>query len=197
MRGAAVLMLAVLLLAGCSDGGGGQAAADDEASFDDLGPLTATEDTGVLRGIVIDERIVPLAGVQVNITGAQSSVINITTNDDGAFGIDGLEPGEYFLAAWKAGYSKVTTTARVEAGVSDPDAVKILLLADPASLPYPQQYVLDGALTCSARIVLTAVPAGECPLGSDISQVSYELDRIPDFIQSEMTWDSTQALGDA
>src|SRR5688500_8143028 len=94
------------------------------------------------------------------------------------------------------GLTKVVTSASVVAGVSNPDAVKILLTSDPSSQPYPAQYVMDGYLTCSARIVLTAYPAGEC-MDSDTSQVTYDLDRIPDWGQSEMVWDSTQALGDA
>ena len=196
MRGAAIFMLLVLAVAGCSDGGGGKPPAEDEESFDDLGPLTATKNTGVLRGVVIDEAVRPLRGVAVNVTGADGLVSNATTNEDGAFGLDGLAPGEYFLAAFKAGYTKVTTSATVVAGVSEPDAVKILLTTDAASRPYPQQYVMDGYLSCSARIVLTAYPAGEC-LESDTSQVTYDLDRIPDWGQSEMVWDSTQALGDA
>lgn len=196
MRGAAACLFAVLVLAGCSGGAGGKAPAADDGAFDGLGPLTATKDTGVLRGVVIDEAIRPLRGVAVNVTGAAGMVTNATTNEDGAFGIDGLAPGEYFLAAVKAGYTKVTTSAIVVAGVSDPDAVKILLTADPASRPYPQQFVMDGYLSCSARVVLTAYPAGEC-LESDTSQVVYGLDRIPDYIQSEMSWDSTQALGDS
>jgi hypothetical protein len=185
--------LLVLTLAGCSEAEPPAPAAD--GSFDGLG-LKATEDTGVLRGVVFDEAIRPLQGVAVSITGADGPVATATTNDDGAFGLDGLAPGEYFLAASKAGYAKAAASARVVAGLDDPDAVKILLAADPASRPYPVQHVMDGYLSCSARVVLTAYPAGEC-LDSDTSQVFYALDRVPDFIQSEMAWDSTQALGDA
>lgn len=186
-------VLTALVLAGCS-AGEGQPPAAEETSFEDLGPLTPTADTGILRGIVIDEGIHPLAGVAINITGA--GVATATTNDDGAFGLDGLAPGDYFMTASKPGYVPVQASGTVVAGLANPDPVKIVLLADPASLPYPAQYFLEGYLTCSARVMLTAYPAGEC-MENDNSQVTYELDRIPDWAQSEMVWESTQSLGDA
>jgi hypothetical protein len=71
-----------------------------------------------------------------------------------------------------------------------------MLKAGLSDSPYPAQFVMDGFMTCSARIMLTALPAGECQ-ESDYSQESKELDRVPDWIQSEMTWESTQSLGDA
>lgn len=195
-RVAVALLLVATLLAGCS-GGKAKKADDgiDEGSFDEL-DLVATKETGVIRGIVIDEAINPIADVNISVVGPLGMSGLVKSNAEGAFGMDGLEPGSYFLTATKPSYQGVQTAVDVVAGISDPDPVKVLLVADPSSVPYPNQYVMEGFITCSARIALTAVPAGECQ-PSDESQVNYTLDRLPEWAQTEMTWKSTQALGDA
>lgn len=189
----AVVLLLAAGTAGCS--GGKDAAEPEEQVFEGLG-LQATAETGVVRGVVIDEAIRPVAGVLLGLSGPAGPAGNMTSNAEGAFGMDGLDAGTYFLKASKAGYQPVQVSVEVVAGVSEPAIVKVLLPIDPASLPYYDSYVMDGYITCSARIALTAVPGGEC-LASDTSQVVYTLDRVPDWIQSEMHWQSTQALGDA
>lgn len=191
-----VLCALAVTLAGCTDGG--TPAAPDPDGFEEFG---IPADALALRGVVVNEAIVPLVTAWVNVTGPNGFQANLTTNDDGAFGRDGLEPGDYFMTAGKAGFNTMQASTTVVANVANPDAVKIVLTADPASQPYPEQFAIDGYISCSARIMLTAVPAGECQ-ESDYSQEAYtfedgELARMPDFIQSEMTWESTQSLGDA
>src|SRR5688572_10978579 len=114
MRLAAVLVT-VIVLAGCSDDapgtqGGGQ---DQEQALEDLG-LKATDTTGIIRGVVVNEAIVPLGGVNITAvsTGAE---VTTQTNDEGLFGLEGLAPGTYFVSASKTGYTTVQTSAEVVA----------------------------------------------------------------------------------
>lgn len=188
-----VLFVSSLAVAGCADKPA--AKPSEEQILEDLG-LQATADTGIVRGVVFDPAIQPLPDVVVHLTGNGAAERSTASNAQGAFGFDGLAAGTYFLRANKTGYLEVQQSVEVVAGVPDPPAVKIQLPVDEAALPYYAAYVMDGFLTCSARIALTAYPAGEC-LESDTSQVTYDLDRVPDWAQSEMIWKSTQMLGDA
>lgn len=194
---AAWLLLVVpsLALAGCSEdpadtdsGGPGV-----PANFDEF-ELKASETTGILRGVVIDEAIRPLGDVLVNVVKPGGGNLTMETEDDGLFGFDGLDPGTYFITAAKDGFVAVQASGEVVAGDADPDPIKIMLLRDPANAPYIQQEHLDGFVTCSIRPMFIAA---QCPgAGGNIVNENYEMPRKPSWIQSEMTWDSTQATGD-
>ena len=74
MRTLLVAALALLpLLAGCSGAKDGPA-----------DPLAATATTGILKGIVVDEAIRPLRGVNVTVPLSDGTMLNSTTADDGA-----------------------------------------------------------------------------------------------------------------
>src|SRR5687767_10257567 len=96
----AIVLAATLLPTALPGGSGGGGDSEDPAAgvdFDEL-ELEATATTGVIRGIVVDEAIRPVAGAEVGTTlpdGAGAR--NTTSADDGAFGFDGLPPGTYFL----------------------------------------------------------------------------------------------------
>jgi hypothetical protein len=193
-----LLMLFVvpsLALAGCSeDPAGTQDTGDDvPADFQELG-LEASDTTGILRGVVIDEAIRPLPGVLVTVLKPGGGNLTMETEDDGLFGFDALEPGTYFLTATKPGFVPTQVSADVVAGDDSPNAVKVLLAADPANAPFIQPHHLDGYITCSLRPMFIAV---QCPgAGGNIVNANYEMSRTPTWIQGEMTWESTQATGD-
>lgn len=187
-----------LALAGCSqDPAGSDGTGDDvPTNFEDF-ELQASETTGILRGVVIDEAIRPLGGVLVVVMKPGGGNLTMETEDDGLFGFDGLEAGTYFLTASKATYVGTQVSAEVVAGEDSPDAIKVLLAADPAFAPYVQPYHMDGYMECSRRPMFFAQ---QCDLpGGQTQEVNedYDLGTVaPQFIQSEMTWDSTQAVGD-
>src|SRR5919108_5926815 len=105
------------------------------AGFDGLG-LEATKTTGVIRGLVVDEAIAPLAGAAVTATGAGVTGLELVTGDDGLFGFDGLDPGVYFLQASKPGYQNVQVDVEVVAGEDKPAPERLILLADPTTAPF-------------------------------------------------------------
>ena len=187
--------LAILSLAGCA--GGGDAPVDAVEDPTDGLDLKPTATTGILRGVVVDDAVRPIVGVQVSIAGPTPA--NATTTDAGAFGFQGLEPGTYFVSASKMGFGPQQTSAEVVAGEDEPPLVRIQLVADPSTQPFAESHVFEGYTQCSVSIVLvgfaacSTLPGG---VGQDNFDVEHELSRSPDWLQSEMVWDSTQALSD-
>ncbi len=91
---AAALLAA--LLAGCSGGGGGDSSVDDPVPV-----LEATDTTGVIRVVVYDQAIRPLAGVTVEVLLGTGSIAEQVTGEDGFAGFEDLQPGSYFVKARK------------------------------------------------------------------------------------------------
>lgn len=191
----AFLAAAATVLAGCTGGTDGEDAAPP-ADFGAL-DLEATATTGILRGIVVDEAIRPLAGADIGTTLPDGAVRNTTSAADGAFGFDGLPPATYFLTIRMPGYLTQQANADVVAGLAEPALVKVLLVADPASLPYTAIYQYDAFVACSFTLVMVSFAA--CGLAAEQTNnaflVEYRPDKPPSFIQIEAVWDSTQVLG--
>ena len=193
-------LLAGALLAGCtSSGGNADPATGPEPTFDDLG-LQATDSTGVIRGVVVDDAIRPIAGAQVVLRGAAER--EAVSTDIGTFGFDALAPGTYFLTVSKLGYFDAQQSADVVAGVAEPAITKVQLLADAANMPYVEAYVFSGFNECSTPNVALCGLAndlgnfgGQENLTQDNTQVRYPLSKVPTWVQTEMVWQSTQALG--
>lgn len=190
MRGLLVLLLVAPLLAGCSSKG--TDAAGPVAEFEDLG-LEATSTTGVIRGVVVDEAIRPLAGATIVLTGGATDIATNST-DAGSFGFDGLAPGTYFLAASKLGYFEAQSAAEVVAGVAEPPIVKMQLASDVASRPYFVLHKWEGFLECGLSVIaLCGVADG---VTNDNFATVMVIEGVPMFIQSEVLWDTTTAASD-
>lgn len=196
MRASLVTMVLVAVtLAGCADGG--QVSEDTDDEFDDI-ETKATSTTGVIRGVVFDPAIVPIAGATITIKAADKQT---TSSEEGAFFFEDLEPGAHFLEVTKLGYERVQASANVEAGIDKPPIVKIQLEANPSLAPriVPIQY--EGFLQCSFTLVVVGFNA--CGLGEilgmplDDPLVVHDVEANASFSQTEMLWESTQPLGDA
>jgi hypothetical protein len=196
MRILVAILLAATALAGCSS-------AEPErelppANFENLG-LQATPTTGVIRGIAVDEAIRQLGGVDIGVTLLDGQIRNVTSAPDGAFGLDGLAPGTYFMVARKAGYLPVQASSEVVAGVAAPPLVKLLMTADPTTVPYVTVFVYEAFIGCS--VTSPSVSVAVCDVGplkaatNNEFLVNYEADKPPQWIQSEAVWESTQPLG--
>ena len=197
MRALLALALAAVpavALAGCSGGAGGDPAQPgQDVDFGDL-DLEATSTTGVIRGIVVDGAVRPVADATLELRGLDEPK-TAQSNADGAFGFDALPPGDYFITASKPGYVQAQQSTQVVAGVAEPPIVRFLLEADPATIPYVSTYVFEGFLECSVRAVVVGYAACADQF-NDRFMESYEPAGVPDHWQSEMLWDSTQAFGE-
>jgi hypothetical protein len=200
------LMMCALALAGCASGGG-KDKTDGEDPTAGLG-LEATETTGIIRGVVVDARIVPLPGAVVTIA---TIARNATSNEDGGFGFDGLEPGTYFLNVAKAGFKDVQQSVDVVAGKDDPPIVRVLLEVDQTYVsPYYEAYTLDGFIQCGMTTSVVAYAAcsqpngcnpgfGVCATNDTYTQDHFNqfiaVANVPTWIQHEVVWDATQSTG--
>ena len=191
---ASVGVTVAVTLAGCSSGKtGGEATLGPD--FSDL-DLEATSSTGIIRGVIVDQAIRPLANASVTLTPGGHAT---TSTADGRFGFDGLEPGTYFLLATRQGHEEAQASTDVVAGVLDPPIVRILLTVIPSQQPYVEAFSYDAFITCGAAIVLTSVGCNTFPdLGEALGDSVYfhfNFDVLPNWTQGELTWDQTQAGG--
>lgn len=158
----AVLLLAALALAGCAGGGGD--AGDDLAN--EAPEVDATETTGGIRGVVVDDAIRPIQGALVEVTGTEH---RLTTDETGLFAFSGLPAGTHFLRASHPLYDAQQQSVEVRAGVRDPPAVKFLLTRVVFAQPYFETLKYDGFIVCSANIVVAL--SEECGEGVGVECV--------------------------
>lgn len=199
-------LLLVALLAGCLGGGGG---GGDGGGGTDVPELVATDSTGVIRAVVVDEAIRPVAGAKVEVTQGGAALQTKESDGSGFAGFQDLRPGTYFLQVSKFGFLDAQQSVEVVAGVPDPAVAKVQLVARTGDLPFYQEYKIEAFLECSASagnwcfianyypcLVMTTV--GQPCLGNLTNDNSFfdiplEPGRTPDWLQGEMVWESTQA----
>jgi hypothetical protein len=109
--------------------------------------------TGGITGVVVDEAIRPLA--DVNVTLVQAS-LHATTDAEGLFAFEGLEPGAYSLAVEASDYVAVMQTVTVEAETAT--KVKVVLIsASAADGPYHTSYAFRGFMDAYVGLASWAV----------------------------------------
>lgn len=208
MRQALVaLLLLAALTSGCADPDSGT---DSEPDFEDaeaFQDIEVTETTGAIRGVVVDEAIRPLGNVTIKLV---DPVRYANTTGTGTFSFSGLDPGTYFIEASKLGFRGARQSVDVVAGDDDPPVARILLTADGNTAPYVSAQSAAGYVVCGTSLV-AACGVVELPgelacefvdvcLGSITGdKFGFYLYYEPNatMIQSEMFWDSTQALSTA
>lgn len=169
MRGLPVAsLLALTVLAGCTGGGDGgdpQSTGEAGASFDDI-DVEATATTGIIRGVVVDDRIVPVEGAEVAVTGADFNR-SMATDAEGRFALDGLQPGTYFIAAKSPLHNEQQTTHEVVAGDNDPKTVKIQLTRLFSQEPFVEPFKATGFIQCNQA----GVYYGSAPCVTDFTGI--------------------------
>jgi hypothetical protein len=198
MRILAAVAIASLLLAGCSSTGSDDTP-EPVGDFSGL-DLAATDTTGIIRGIVVDESIRPIMGARL-VLQSEAGPMEALSAEDGVFGYEGLAGGTYFIQASKPGFVSAQVSTDVVVGVAEPAIVKVLLVADPASTPYVQTFVWNGFIECSTRV--GTGPTGQGSVGlnacNDVGNqdVNFPVDiaGTPSMIQAEAIWKSTQTFG--
>lgn len=185
-----------LMLAGCAE----EPEPAEEQTFELDQQLEATETTGVLRGVVVDNAIVPIEGATITLTGTGATT---TSNAEGAFGFADLDPGTYFFEVAKLGFTSVQQSAEVEANVDQPPIVRVQLVPDASFVdPFTEMLQYSGFYQCgTSAVVVCAAPgivagwAGQPdPVAIDSSTPTFYWESLPEFIQTEMVWESTQTL---
>jgi hypothetical protein len=85
-----------------------------------LGLLTVTvlsqQQTGSLRGQVIDENSAVIIGATVMVTDAAGGQHNVNTDEKGQYILKGLQPGTYTVQAMGAGFAPSTNEVQLVAG---------------------------------------------------------------------------------
>lgn len=200
----AVVLALSAALAGCT----AASEADSPASALEGAPeLEATATTGVIRGIVVDEAIRPLANASVEARGPDGLPRTASTDGNGFFGFADLVPGTWFLTAEKVAHAGAQVSVEVVAGIDDPPVTKILLVFVPGEAPFVTavkveafvQCIVPGANLCAIVNLYPCIVAGYCePIVDDTSFVVLldevlSLQRTPDWLQTEIVWESTQA----
>lgn len=196
----AAAALLLTSLAGCAGGKGGEADPIEDADFGEL-DLEASSTKGLIRGVVVDEAIRPLAGAKVSLQ-SDAGALETLSSEEGLFGFDELAPGTYFMVASKAGFESSQTSTEVVAGVKEPRVVRVMLSPDASFVaPFFEQFVFEGFMECSTGAgaaggyvygnVCSASPEA---FPNDKVQANYALGAAPAFVQSETVWQSTQTL---
>ncbi len=152
--------------------------------------------------MVVDEALRPVMGADVRLP---AHALNATTSVAGTFTFSGLPTGATPLVVTKAGFAVATLTAAV--GV-DAGLLRVVLERLPSSLQYVTAHSFEGFIECGlANFAACGIPTGEsfqaCAMTgvcagnvtSDRFVVMYEVSGLPDLIQTELLWQSTQPLG--
>ncbi len=184
------LMLAVSL-AGCADDTAPVPTEETTAADD---KVKATDTTGVIRGVVVDSAIVPIAGAVITIKSTGAEALSL---EDGSFGFSELDPGNYFMQISKVGFVSVQAQAKVDAGVDKPPVVRVQLTADEAYNPFSATQIYKGLYQCGTS-VLVVCGAPNIILGQgttdDTSTPDIYVEAGAQLVQTEMVWESTQAV---
>ncbi len=184
-----MLVLVLVSLAGCADE---SPPVEPEDTQEADGDLQATDDTGVIRGVVVDETIAPIAGVTIVITSVGAET---TSLPDGSFGFSDLAPGSYNMRLTKLGFAPVTASATVEAGVDRPAVVRVQMAQDLESMPYSELLSFSGYLQCGVGIPGVGA-LNPCAFTGSVNVFSAGVQKPIDMTQIEMTWEGTNVLGD-
>lgn len=148
-------LLFIAMLAGCADEP--TVAPETTDPFEDT-PVEVTAETGAIRGVVVNDAIVPVAGA-LAVLGAGEGAMEATSDDQGRFFFSKIEPGTHFLSISKPGHESVQVSTEVVAGILEPAVVKVQLARLFAADPYMSQASYQGHIQCSqAGIVYSSAP---------------------------------------
>ncbi len=178
----AMLLAATILMAGCAD----------NATEEPFKGLVATEHTGILAGVVVDQTITPVEGALVTLLGAGQ---NITTDEKGRFGIDGLDAGTYRIQVTHPGHLPKETHGIVTAGEDAPPLLTIQIRAVSPNW-WIEAFQIAGALESGGALAVAGDNVTSFACCTDYFW-NTELTRgSPEWIQSEAIWESNVRTAD-
>lgn len=192
MKHLLALALLCAVFAGCADEIPVEAT---DSEFDEFGDVTVDEDSGVLRGVVVDPAIVPIPDATITLAASGETT---QTNENGAFQFTDMEPGTHFFQVSALGYNTTQGSGEVVAGVASPTPVKIQLMPNPDGIPYASEYLFKGYIMCGSSVIAACGGVRDFTgLGEDTYSAIYDTGANIGWMQMEMVWRNTQALGDA
>ncbi len=153
-----LLVLGFLVTAGCVAAGADEAqnvvvpSSAPEAGFGD--------DTGGVKGHVIDDEGVPLAGVILQLL---PPALTATTAVDGSFSFSNVPPGKYSLFAARLGFEAGATQVEVVAG----EIASATMTLAPIAITQPRVEVLgpfNGFMQCRMSTPLSSGACGFLPV---------------------------------
>ncbi len=136
MRHLVPLLFVALAFAGCAD------AAEPVQEGPDV---EVTSTTAAIRGIVVDESILPVPDVTITLNDGQNTV----TDAEGIFTFSKLDPGTYFVVAQRLGYEEIQTSVQAVAGIETPELVRIQMITVAGFNPYLENLKFDGFYECA------------------------------------------------
>lgn len=114
--------------------------------------------TATVKGIVIDEATLPVAGAVV---GVVEYKVEARTDDKGEFLLAGLAPGKVRLAVHKIGYEQVVRALDLGAGSVHTQTIQLVSIPLP-DVPHSEVRIFEGRIVCGeGNPVLTDVICGD------------------------------------
>ena len=141
----AALLALCLLFAGC--------AAGPVSSADDLSdqlkdvPVTTTDTTGCLLGVVVDESIRPIGNATILLAPGNRTA---KADTQGRFSFCALQPATYFAKASALGFIPTQSSGEVKAG--EATTIRIALPADRSPRPYHTTVKFEGYIQAAGSI---------------------------------------------
>jgi hypothetical protein len=133
--------------------------------------------TGALRGRVVDPQDAVIANASVSLTPAETSVKrSTTTNDNGEFSFEGLEPGTYTLQVEMPGFATAQVTNIIVKADGDTQVDQTLPMT-----PLTVKLELSATMTGGAvAIVMPTEPLVKAAMEDDLEAVHAALAAKPD-----------------
>lgn len=181
MRAFGTCLLALLtLLSGCQGGNAARHDAPGVARTVDLAQGEAGEGTGEILGRVLNEEVLPLAGVTVRFVGSKVSSV---TTDDGVFYFTNVPARVHSLNFSRPGFESLVKTVSVTDGQRATVNAVLREVADVSAF-MEAGFTFRGRINCSARVNATGTNSNpECGAGVlkeelDVSRIK-SMDLLP------------------
>lgn len=175
---ATALVATALAASGCTTGAAPASPLADSFSVGE----SASSGSEVLRGVVVNDELAPIAGAYV-VVDTRSPVL---TDDQGAFEVGGLEPGEHKILVQALGYSGLIRT--VVLPLVGEGLVRITLAPVPIQSPHIELVILRGYSICDISLVVWITIISPCPIGTPVRFVVVQMADSWRYGVVEMEW---------
>ncbi len=178
-----VLAIAVVaMLAGCSE-----APVELEQEPPTFKDAKATDTTGAIKGVVVNDTIVPVNGATVSLNTGET----FETGPDGAFVFNDLAPGVYFVTARAPNHGEAQTSADVVAG-SAGDSLRLMIPFTPPPVPTVQELTYKFVTSAAGWVVGVGGIVFTDLVGEGHFANNFEIAANSSWVQGELVWTPQQ-----